>query len=89
MRRTDDLGINNLKLVQDTDLFCFGTDSVLLTDFVRASKGATLVDLCTGNGIIPVLLSAKTKAKRIVGIELLKESFDLANENAEINNLTD
>lgn len=89
MRRTDDLGINSLKLVQDTDLFCFGTDSVLLTDFVRASKGATLVDLCTGNGIIPVLLSAKTKAKRIVGIELLKESFDLANENAEINNLTD
>lgn len=87
MRRTDDLGINGLKLIQDTNLFCFGTDSVLLTDFVRAHKGATIVDLCTGNGIIPVLLSAKTKADKIIGVELLKDSFDLACENAEINNL--
>lgn len=89
MRRTDDLGIEGLKLIQDSELFCFGTDSVLLTDFVRASKGTTLVDLCSGNGIIPVLLSAKTRADRIVGVELLKESFDLATENAKINNLTD
>ena len=89
MRRTDDLGINGLKLVQDTDLFCFGTDSVLLTDFAKAPKGSTVVDLCTGNGIIPVLLSAKTNAKRIIGVELLKESFGLAEENAKINNLTE
>jgi len=88
MRRTDDLGIGGLKLIQDTDLFCFGTDSVLLTDFVRAPKGTTVVDLCTGNGIIPVLLSAKTNAARIVGVELLKESYNLARENEEINNLT-
>lgn len=89
MRRTDDLGIEGLKLIQDSELFCFGTDSVLLTDFVRAPKGSTLVDLCSGNGIIPVLLSAKTRADRIVGVELLKESFDLATENVKINNLTD
>ncbi len=88
MRRTDDLGIAGLKLIQDTDLFCFGTDSVLLTDFVRAPKGSTVVDFCTGNGIIPVLLSAKTNAGRIVGIELLRESFDLALENEKLNNLT-
>ena len=65
MERTDDLGLNGLKLIQDTDLFCFGTDSVLLSDFARAASGSTVVDLCTGNGIIPVLLSAKTKAKKI------------------------
>ncbi len=89
MRRIDDLGLNGLKLIQDTDLFCFGTDSVLLSDFVRAAKGTKIVDLCTGNGIIPVLLSAKTEASKITGIELLKESYDLAAENAKINNLTE
>ena len=87
MERIDDLGINGLRLVQDTDLFCFGTDSVLLSDFVRAGSGSTIVDLCTGNGIIPVLLSAKTKASKIYGIELQKPSYDLAVKNIALNNL--
>ena len=89
MERTDDLGINNLKLIQNTDLFCFGTDSVLLSDFVRVKKGSKIVDLCTGNGIIPILLSAKTKADSITGIEILKESFDLAQRNVALNGLQD
>lgn len=87
MRRTEDLGINNLKLIQDTDLFCFGTDSVLLSDFTRVPKDSKVMDLCTGNGIIPVLLSAKTKAKTIVGVEILEESFSLAQENISLNGL--
>lgn len=89
MERIDDLGINGLKLIQDTDLFCFGTDSVLLTDFVRVKSGARVVDLCSGNGIIPVLLSAKTKASEITGVEILKPSYELAVRNAEINGLSD
>jgi len=89
MRRIDDLGINNLKLVQDSDLFCFGTDSVLLSNFVRCAPGSRIVDFCSGNGIIPVLLSAKTKASSIVGVEILKESYDLAVENASLNSLED
>ena len=89
MERIDDLGIGGLKLIQDTDLFCFGTDSVLLTDFVRCCKGGRIVDLCTGNGIIPVLLSYKTKASEIIGVEILKESFSLAERNSELNNLSD
>ncbi len=89
MERIDDLGINNLRLIQDTDLFCFGTDSVLLSDFARAKSGDTVIDLCTGNGIIPVLLYAKTKASKIYGIELLESSFNLAKKNTELNSLED
>lgn len=89
MERTDDLGLNGLKLIQDTDLFCFGTDSVLLSDFARIKTGGRAVDLCTGNGIIPVLLSAKTKAAKIYGIELQKPSFELAEKNIRINSLED
>ena len=89
MERIDDLGLNGYKLIQDTDLFCFGTDSVLLSDFAKARPEDTVLDLCTGNGIIPVLLCGKTKAKKIYGIELQQKSYELAVRNAAINNLTD
>lgn len=89
MERIDDLNINSLKLIQDTDLFCFGTDSVLLTDFVKVKSGGMVVDLCSGNGIIPILLSAKTKAAKITGVEILKPSFDLAVKNVSLNGLED
>ena len=89
MERIDDLGINNIRLISDTDLFCFGTDSVLLTDFAKVRPGDTVADLCTGNGVIPVLLCAKYKAAKIYGIELQQPSYSLACRNAELNNLTD
>ena len=89
MIRTEELGIDNLKIIQNSDLFCFGTDAVVLSDFVRAQKGSRIIDLCTGNGIIPLLLSAKTKAQSIVGVEILKESAALAEQSVELNALGD
>ena len=89
MIRTDDLGINNLKYIQDSDLFCFGTDSVLLSDFARAKSGDTVIDLCTGGGIVPILMSAKYNAKKFYGIEIQKRSYELAVKNIEINALGD
>ena len=87
MKRCDDLGINNLKLIQDDELFCFGTDSVLLSDFAKGKTGDTVVDLCSGNGVIPILMSAKTKAKKFYAVEIQKCSFELLEENIELNNL--
>lgn len=89
MERTDDLDLEGLRLIQNTDLFCFGTDSVLLSDFARIRPGSIVIDLCTGNGIIPVLLSAKTKAKKIYGIEIQRQSWELAVRNAELNGIED
>ncbi len=89
MERIDDLGINGFKLIQDTDLFCFGTDSVLLTDFANVRPGSRVADLCTGNGIIPILLCAKYKPASVVGIELQEPSFKLACRNAQLNGLED
>lgn len=85
--RIDDLQINNLKLLQDKSLFCFGTDAVLLANFAKPPAGAQVLDIGTGNGIIPILLSAKIKAEHITGIEIQKESFMLAQKNVEINSL--
>ena len=68
--RLDDLQLNGLELIQDPEKFCFGVDAVLLSDFVRVREGESVLDMGTGNGIIPVLLSAKTKAAHITGLEI-------------------
>ena len=89
MRRIDDLGLDGLKLIQDTNMFCFGIDAVMLANFVHCIDNSKVVDLCTGNGIIPVLLSKKISASEIIGVEIQKDVASLAQENVEFNNLQD
>ncbi len=88
MERIDDLG-NGYKIIQDTDGFCFGTDSVLLSDFAVVKKGQRVVDLCTGNGIIPVLLCSKTDVSSVSGIEIQQHPYDMAVRSCELNKLND
>ena len=86
--RIDDLGINNLKIIQNEKGFCFGIDSVLLSDFAKKIKiNSKVLDLGTGTGILPILLSAKTKLKKAVGIEKQKEVFQMAKRSIKLNNL--
>lgn len=86
--RIDDLGINNLKIIQNKDYFCFGTDSVLLANFLKSENSNNVIlDLCSGSGVIPVILSAKKKYKKIFGVELQKEMYELFSKNIIINNL--
>ena len=86
--RIDDLQINNLKIIQNTDGFCFGIDSVLLSDFAKDIKsGSTVIDLGTGTGIIGLLVLAKTSAKNVVGIEVQTEVAEMALRSIKLNNL--
>lgn len=89
--RIDDLQINNLKIIQNSKEFCFGIDSVLLSDFAKgAKKHRHIVDLCTGNGVIAILLSAKLSGvKSIIGVEIQEYSAELANRSVEMNHLQD
>lgn len=57
--RLDDLCRKGYRLIQDPKLFCFGIDAVLLSDYAKVKRGERAVDLCTGNGVIPILLEAK------------------------------
>ncbi|MBR3942485.1 MAG: tRNA1(Val) (adenine(37)-N6)-methyltransferase [Clostridia bacterium] len=86
--RLDDLGVENLKIWQDKDLFCFGTDAVLLANFACPKSKDKLLDIGTGNGIIPLLLTAKSDVSHITGLEIQSKSFALAKKNVEFNNLT-
>ena len=86
--RLDDLQINNLKIIQNKDGFCFGIDSILLSEFARdIRKGSSVIDLGTGTGIIGFLLLAKTEIKDITGIEVQPEVAEMASRSIVMNNL--
>ena len=88
--RIDDLEFKNLKIVQNKDGFCFGIDSVLLSDFAKnIKKDSMVLDLGTGTGIIPILLCGKTKLKKVTGIELQEEVAKMAKKSIKLNNLED
>ena len=87
--RIDEIGFSNLRLIQKPEEFCYGVDAVILADFASKKKAARIVDLGTGTGIVPVILSHKTKAEFIYGIEYQKNSFDRAVRNVELNGLAD
>lgn len=91
--RLDETGFGKIKILQDPEGFCYGVDAVLLSDFAatsingRRKKVERIMDLGTGTGIVPLILSHKTAAAVICGIELQKDSFELAERNISINEL--
>lgn len=81
------LGYKNLKIIQDDESFRFAIDSVLLPNFVTLHKNTkNILDIGTGNAPIPLILSTKTKAQ-ITGIEIQKQSAELAKKSVELNQL--
>ena len=87
--RLDDLQRNHLKLIQNPEKFCFGMDAVLLSGFAKVRRQESCLDLGTGTGIIPILLSAKTQGQRFVGLEIQPESADMARRSVEGNEIGD
>ena len=78
---------NNLKIIQNEEKFCFGMDAVLLSGFAKVKPGERVLDMGTGTGIIPILLSAKTEAKQFTALEIQEESADMARRSVAMNNL--
>ncbi len=83
------LGYDKMYIMQDTDMFNFSLDSVLLPNFVTLNSSVKkIMDIGCGNAPIPLILSTKTKAN-IIGVEIQKQVYDLACKSVEINNLTE
>ena len=76
--RIDDLHRNGYQIIQQEKGFCFGMDAVLLSGFAVVKPGERALDLGTGTGIIPLLLSAKTDGKHFTGLEIQTEIADMA-----------
>ena len=88
--RLDDLQYKGLKIIQNTEGFCFGIDSVLLTDFAKKIKPNSIVaDLGSGTGILSILLSAKTTNTKFVGVEIQKDVAEMSRRSVEYNKLND
>ncbi len=77
---------NGYFIIQDNDGFKFGIDAVLLSDFAKSVSGK-VIDLCTGTGIIPILLCAKSQADTIDALEIQLEMAEMAQRSVLYNKL--
>jgi tRNA1(Val) A37 N6-methylase TrmN6 len=89
MERLDDiLGYDKLKIFQNSDFFSFSLDSIILANYSTIRlRDKKIVDFCTGNGVIPLILSKRTSTN-IVGVELQKDLCDLASKSVDYNGLS-
>lgn len=88
--RIDDLEFKGLKIVQSPSCFCFGIDAVLLSDFAKEiRKNSVVADLCSGNGIVSILLCGKTEAKKFYAVEVQNKIADMASRSVMLNGLQD
>ena len=93
--KVDDLQRSGLRIIQDPARFCFGMDAVLLTGFIQEGIGGRsmaredMLDLGTGTGIIPLLMSAKSDLKTLTGLEIQPDSADMAKRSVELNGISD
>lgn len=87
--RIDDLQIHGFRLIQDPSTFCFGMDAVLLSDFAKVQKKERVLDMGCGNGVIPILLAAKSTSDKIVGLEIQEQMAQMARRSVHMNALDD
>ena len=85
--RVDDLQCKGYRLIQKPKGFCFGMDAVLLSGFAKVKRGQNVLDLCTGSGVIPILLAAKTNGQSFTGLELQASYAEMANRSVQLNRL--
>lgn len=88
MERLDDiLGYENLRIYQNSDYFSFSLDSVILANYATIRlRDKNILDFCTGNGIVPLILSKRTNNK-IIGVEIQEKLVDLAKKSVSYNHL--
>lgn len=87
--RLDDLERNGLMLIQHPGRFCYGVDAVLLSWFAKAYEGERVLDFCTGTGVVPILMTAKTAASHFTGLEIQEEVAKMASRSVMLNHLGD
>ncbi len=87
--RLDKIGFGGLSIIQKPEEFCYGIDAVLLADFAKLKAGSRAIDLGTGTGIIPLILSYKTVDTELWGVEIQESSWERSVRTAKFNGLSD
>lgn len=87
--RIDDLFRENMRIIQSSETFSFSVDALLLGNFVKINKrDKRIMDLCSGNGIIPLLLSHRA-AQPIDAVEIQELLVDMAERSVQMNDKSD
>ncbi|QHW32173.1 tRNA1(Val) (adenine(37)-N6)-methyltransferase [Paenibacillus rhizovicinus] len=86
--RLDDLLTHQLHIIQSREVFSFSMDAVLLARFAAVPPRGKILDLCSGNGVIPLLLTTRTKAT-IDAVEIQPRLADMARRSIAANGLED
>ena len=85
--RIDDLLTGGLKIIQHKNEFCFSLDAVLLAHFATVRQNSYGLDLGTGTGVIPLLLSSRVR--KMEALEINPVTAEIAVRNMQLNNLAD
>ena len=85
--RLDDLQLNNLQIIQDKNGYLFTSDAVALANYVKPCVNARMVELCSGSGVISILINAKNKVSSITMVELQECMADMSKRSLEYNNI--
>ena len=83
--RIDEIGFGDLKLIQDPNEFCYGTDAVLLARFANLQNNLKVIDLCTGNGAVAFISYNLYHPQYVVGVDVNAHEIELANQSVELN----
>ncbi|MHA8138480.1 tRNA1(Val) (adenine(37)-N6)-methyltransferase [Lactobacillaceae bacterium Scapto_B20] len=88
--RIDQLYSQSIQVIQNSDVFSFSLDAILLANFIKVPKSAKtkMVDLCAGNGAVGLFSAHKTRG-HIFEVEIQPKLADMANRSIELNNLQD
>lgn len=85
----DDLQLDGIHIIQKKEGFRFGVDAVLLANFANVKSKHNVIDLCTGTGIVPLIIKGKKKPKSVIGVEIQNEFVEMANRTKKINGFGD
>ena len=90
MLKLEDLNLENLKVYQDDELYCFTSDAVLLSRFATAKKNDDVADFCSGSGIVGFNFYGlnKNAVKKVSLFEMQKPLYDLSVKSIELNGLS-
>lgn len=89
MERIDELQRGGYRILQDPERFCFGTDAVILADFAKARPGEQVMDLCSGSGVVPILMLARYPQARYTALEIQPKMAELARRSMQLNQIED
>lgn len=81
----DNLQLKGIHIIQKKEGFRFGVDAVLLANFAKIKKNATVIDLCSGTGIVPFIIKGKSQCGLVTGIEIQSEFAEMANRSSQYN----